>query len=390
MHENEVDLDIVRTLSENDWEEMGLRKHDIQRLIAATKTLPPGSFRVWGLGQNPVAAAVKKAMQEKGPPPNDSERAKPADTPIARFGGPKPEKKDKPKEADKPNKPRKHCELLDDLADASITKPTTDFGARQKAAKDIMAQAQLKVSQGKHDDAAELYGKAENLFSTFNDIVAQQDAANLKQKAIYQAQMDAKARDAKRKAAKISINQGLRAMQDDDAESALNHFSSAEQTLAGMSSADTELKDAIREHKEEASAKLARNVQLRQAALQLATTEHTDDSQDTQLQLVRDKEAACRALQVETEARKHELLARRIHASAATLASDARDASSAASAAAAAAAVAAGSSTAERVRELEEMKLRRRLETQKKVRQQQQTKQRHLSTSTSRPGTLVA
>ena len=380
MHENEVDLDIVRTLSANDWEEMGLRKHDIQRLMAATKTLPPGSFRVWGLGQNPVAAAVKKAMQEKGPPPNDSERAKPADTPIARFGGPKPEKKDKPKEADKPNKPRKQCELLDDLADASITKPTTDFGARQKAAKDIMAQAQLKVSQGKHDDAAELYGKAENLFSTFNDIVAQQDAANLKQKAIYQAQMDANARDAKRKAAKISINQGLRAMQDDDAESALNHFSSAEQTLAGMSSADTELKDAIRKHKEEASAKLVRNVQLRQAALQLATVEHTDDSQDTQLQLVRDKETACRALQVETEARKHELLARRIHASAATLASDARDASSAtaAAAAAAAAAVAAGSSTAERVKELEEMKLRRRLETQKKVQQQQQTEQLHL------------
>lgn len=376
MHENEVDLDIVRTLSANDWEEMGLRKHDIQRLIAATKTLPPGSFRVWKLGQNPVAAAVKKAMQEKGPPPNASERAKPADTPIARFGGPKPEKKDKPKEADKPNKPRKQCELLDDLADASITKPTTDFGARQKAAKDIMAQAQLKVSQGKHDDAAELYGKAENLFSTFNDIVAQQDAANLKQKAIYQAQMDAKARDAKRKAAKISINQGLRAMQDDDAESALNHFSSAEQTLAGMSSADSELKDAIRKHKEEASAKLARNVQLRQAALQLATAEHTDDSQDTQLQLVRDKEAVCRALQVETEARKHELLARRINASAATLGSDARDASSAA--VAAAAAVAAGSSSAERVRELEEMKLRRRLETQKKVQQQRQTEQLHL------------
>lgn len=87
MRENEVDLDVVRDLSTNDWAEMGMQSCDIPRLIAATKMLPPGSYRVWGKGQNPVTAAVKKAMADKTPHPKPAEMsagARPA--PMARFG----------------------------------------------------------------------------------------------------------------------------------------------------------------------------------------------------------------------------------------------------------------------------------------------------------------
>ena len=89
MHENDVDLDLVRDLSAADWAGMGMPQHAIGQLIAATKTLPPGSFSFWG-GQNPVTAAVKKAQQEKAAlqkPP--AERPKPAEKPdarMARFG----------------------------------------------------------------------------------------------------------------------------------------------------------------------------------------------------------------------------------------------------------------------------------------------------------------
>jgi hypothetical protein len=86
MRENEVDLDVVRDLSAQDWAEMGMQPRDISKLMTACKTLPPGSFRVWGMGANPVTAAVKKAMAEKA-------STKPADTapanrqaPVARFG----------------------------------------------------------------------------------------------------------------------------------------------------------------------------------------------------------------------------------------------------------------------------------------------------------------
>jgi hypothetical protein len=89
MHENEVDLDVVRDLSAKDWAEMGMRPHDVQRLMAATKTLPPGSFRVWGSRQNPVMQAVQDAMarKEKSPPPKVGQKtvdAHPA--PVVRFG----------------------------------------------------------------------------------------------------------------------------------------------------------------------------------------------------------------------------------------------------------------------------------------------------------------
>jgi hypothetical protein len=64
-----------------------------------------------------------------------------------------------------------------------------------------------QVSQNKHNEAAELYAQAEELFGTFNDTASQQEAVTKKQTARYQVQMDAKAAEAKRKAARISINQ---------------------------------------------------------------------------------------------------------------------------------------------------------------------------------------
>jgi len=87
MRENEVDLDVVRDLSTKDWVEMGMEARDVPRLVAATRTLPPGSFRFWGKGQNPVTTAVKKAMAEKPLPAKLAEKsadARPA--PVARFG----------------------------------------------------------------------------------------------------------------------------------------------------------------------------------------------------------------------------------------------------------------------------------------------------------------
>ena len=89
MHDNEVDLDLVRDLSAADWMGMGMPQHAVNQLMAATKTLPPGSFRFWGSGQNPVAAAVKKAMTEKPSQLKPAEKPNPAQKPdarMARFG----------------------------------------------------------------------------------------------------------------------------------------------------------------------------------------------------------------------------------------------------------------------------------------------------------------
>lgn len=86
MSENEVDLDVVRDLSAQDWIEMGMKPRDITKLQAACKTLPPGSFRVWGTGGNPVTAAVKKAMAEKAPPKPAEKATANRQAPVARFG----------------------------------------------------------------------------------------------------------------------------------------------------------------------------------------------------------------------------------------------------------------------------------------------------------------
>lgn len=86
MRENEVDLDVVRDLSAKDWAEMGMQPQDIAKLTAACKTLPPGSFRVWGTGANPVTAAVKKAMSEKAAPKPAEKPPGNRQAPVARFG----------------------------------------------------------------------------------------------------------------------------------------------------------------------------------------------------------------------------------------------------------------------------------------------------------------
>ena len=124
------------------------------------------------------------------------------------------------------------------MADTAMTKPTTDFGARSETAKNLMAQAQHKASQNRHSEAADLYARAEELYSSCNDASSAQDASTKKQTALYQAQMETKAEDAKRKAARASINLGMRAMTESDDEGALNHFSSVEQTLVQMREAD--------------------------------------------------------------------------------------------------------------------------------------------------------
>ena len=151
----------------------------------------------------------------------------------------------KPKEKENA-KPRKQAVLLEDMAGSTVTKPTTDFGVRQATAKKLMEDAQRKTAQDKHAEAADLYAQAEELFGTFNDVGSQQEAATNKQAALYQAQMHTKAVDAKRKAARISINQGLRAMNDKDDGAALNHFSSAEQALEDLRDTDKEVLAEIR------------------------------------------------------------------------------------------------------------------------------------------------
>lgn len=289
---------------------------------------------------------------------------------------------EKPKEAENP-KPRKQVALLEDMADTAVTKPTTDFGARQQTAKNLMTQAQHKASQDRHSEAADLYARAEELYGACNDSASQQDAATKKQTALYQAQMDAKAEDAKRKAARASVNQGLRAMQENDDEGALNHFSSAEQTLNQMREIDAQVLEEIRRHKDEAADKVSRNARAKLAALQNVEKQQ-EDLANERAQELRAREAAFRTH--EEEARKHELAARRMQSS---VAAPGKDGAAGAQAGAGSGAASPPSPNAgkpsppqglnaeQRLAEMEAMKEKRRKEQEKKREEQRKAEAVH-------------
>ena len=286
---------------------------------------------------------------------------------------------DKPQETEKIMKPRKQAVLLEDMAGATITKPTTDFGARQETAKKLMLQAQHKISQNKHGEAADLYAHAEELFGTFNDIDSQQDAATKKQTALYQAQMEQKAAEAKRKTARVSINQGLHAMNNNDDAGALNHFSSAEQSLGEMKDTDQEVLIEIRRHKDQAAAKIAQKTQVKLSALQHGSQQLEDLTKDREQQL-REKEANMRKHEV--QARKHELAARRLQASVAapsngTSASGGVVGGGGSSSPPGGGACPGVGSAQSRMAELEAMKEKRRMEQEKKVGEQRKNDDIH-------------
>ena len=215
-------------------------------------------------------------------------------------------KQDMPKGAEKP-KPRKAVALLEDMADATVLKPTTDFGARQEHAKQLMSQAQHKSSQKKFGESADLYGRAEELYLSLNDTVGAEEAASKRQTAVYQAQMDTRACDAKLKNVRISINQGLHAMQKRDDQAALMHFSSAEQMLQGMRDADQQVLQEIRKHKVEAEERIKCQAHAQLSALQNVEQQQDDIARMREQQL-RQREVSLRAHEV--EARKHEMAAR--------------------------------------------------------------------------------
>ena len=307
MRENEVDLDVVRDLSAQDWADMGVQPHDVPRLIAATKTLPPGSFRVWGRGDNPMIKAVQTAMAEQDRPlPQASGKpaAHAAPAAMARFGA----AAKKPPAEKKEPRMRKQVALLEDMTDTHQLKPSTEFGARQHMAQDFMVQAQRKTMQQKHAEAADLYAKAQKLFESFSDSKSAEEAASKKESSQIQAQMEAKASDAKLKKARAAINQGLRAMQACNDEDALRYFSSAEQMLEGMKDTDRQVLDEIRKHKQEADSRIASKGNAALAARQNIEQQQHDLATVREKQL-REKEASLRAH--EAEARKHELAARR-------------------------------------------------------------------------------
>ena len=105
MHENEIDLDILRDLSREDWKSMGVSDTDIDVIISSAKKLPPGSYRNWCKGVT-VAQAVKDAiatgkeekMQAKNPRPQEDP------SPIVRFGKSNQNSNTKKEEAKKEEK----------------------------------------------------------------------------------------------------------------------------------------------------------------------------------------------------------------------------------------------------------------------------------------------
>eukprot|EP00961_Rhodomonas_salina_P021924 295218-Rhodomonas_salina.1 len=266
MHENEIDLDVLRDLSKDDWKEMGITANHIQPLMSAAKTLPPGSYCTWGknvpagtTGANAVASAVKQAMhqqthsQQASPPGGgggfvrmsgqDAKPAKPET--MARFGS-NAQKAAKPTPT--PNDVQKGSSklsgvLLEDIGASKVSRPTTEFGVKQELAKELMVKGQECVSKKRFQEALKKFEEAEALFQGLNDTKMVMEANTKKSQAQLQLKMYAQEQEANENRAKTLVMNGLKALKNDQCDEATDCFISAEKmyTESGNHAAKQEI-----------------------------------------------------------------------------------------------------------------------------------------------------
>eukprot|EP00960_Hanusia_phi_P078023 768769-Hanusia_phi.AAC.3 len=317
MHENEIDLDILRDLSREDWKSMGVSSADIEVIMNSAKKLPPGSYRTWGKGVT-IAQAVKDAMLSGNQEKRASKNTAPQEdlAPIVRFGksNQKPNAK---KEADKKDetpvvKPKLHVDLLEEMAVGKVQKPSTEMGTKMERAKDLMERANAFMT-GNHCERA-----AETLFKSCNDLSRAFEASTKRQQAIFQAQMQIKSKEQNTQKARLSVNQAIKCMKEKKFEAAIGHLEIAESIF--LESEEEEALSEIRKLKEEAS---LMNIESKSQQQHKSRSEsevilpffslvasercNQDASQEWQMKI---KEQEFRIKAIQSEAKKHEEVAR--------------------------------------------------------------------------------